>query len=187
MRRITAGRSWQWRHNGHDGVSNYQPHHCLLNCLFRRKSKKTSKLRVIGFCAGNSPMTGVNSPHKWSVTRKMFKNIWWRHHVKEEPEKFKMGTTNLSLPLIKRKCDCIPQFSRWIYLFSQRFVWVLMTFKRFWYTYFCFDANHKRLVLASIQMSLGQQVLDTASCRHYYYYSHLLSIVKTYNLSESYC
>ena len=58
------------RHNGRDGVSNHQPHDCLLNHLFRRRSKKTSKLRVTGLCAGNSPGT-VNSPHKWPVTRKM--------------------------------------------------------------------------------------------------------------------
>ena len=37
-----------WRHNDHDGVSNHQPHDCLLNRLFRRRSKKTSKLRVTG-------------------------------------------------------------------------------------------------------------------------------------------
>ena len=47
-----------WRHNGRDSVSNHQPHDCLLNRLFRRKSKKTSKLRVTGLCAGNSPGTG---------------------------------------------------------------------------------------------------------------------------------
>ena len=50
--------SSEWRHNGCDGVSNHQPHHCLLNRLFRRRSKKTSKLRVTGLCAGNSPVTG---------------------------------------------------------------------------------------------------------------------------------
>ena len=60
-----------WRHNGHDSVSNHQPCGCLLNRLFRRRSKKTSKLRVTGLCAGNSPGP-VNSPHKWPVTRKMF-------------------------------------------------------------------------------------------------------------------
>ena len=43
----------------------------LLNRLFRRRSKKTSKLRVTGLCVGNSPGP-VNSPHKGSVTRKMF-------------------------------------------------------------------------------------------------------------------
>ena len=58
----------QWRHNGRDGVSN---HHCLLNRLFRRRSKKTSTLPVTGLYARNSPVT-VNSPHKWPVTRKMF-------------------------------------------------------------------------------------------------------------------
>ena len=61
----------QWRHNDHDGVSNHQSHGCLLKRLFRRRSKKTSKLRVIGLCVGNSPGP-VNSPHKRPVTRKMF-------------------------------------------------------------------------------------------------------------------
>ena len=68
--------SLQWRHNGRDCVSIQQPRDCLLNCLFRLRSKKTSKLRVTGLCVGNSPGP-VNSPHKWPVTRK----IWWRHQV----------------------------------------------------------------------------------------------------------
>ena len=69
-----ASFSWhslRWRHNDHDSVSDHQPHGCLLNCLFRRRSKKTSKFRVTGLCVGNSPGP-VNSPHKWPVTRKMF-------------------------------------------------------------------------------------------------------------------
>ena len=61
----------QWRHFDHDGVSNHQPHGCLLNRLFRRRSKKTLKLRATGLCVGNSPGP-VNSPHKGPVTRKMF-------------------------------------------------------------------------------------------------------------------
>ena len=61
----------RWRHNGCSSVSNHQAHDCLINRLFRRRSKKTSKLRVTGLCAGihRGP---VNSPHKWQVTRKMF-------------------------------------------------------------------------------------------------------------------
>ena len=59
-----------WRHNDHSGVSNHQPRGCLLNRLFRRRSKETSKLRVTGLCVGNSPGP-VNSPHKGPVTRKM--------------------------------------------------------------------------------------------------------------------
>ena len=31
---------------------------CLLNRLFRPRSKKTPKLRVTGLCVGNSPVTG---------------------------------------------------------------------------------------------------------------------------------
>ena len=50
--------SLHWCHNGQDGVSNHQPHDCLLNRLFRCRSKKTSKLCVTGVCAGNSPVTG---------------------------------------------------------------------------------------------------------------------------------
>ena len=48
----------QWRHNGYDSVSNHQPYDCLLNGLFRRRSKKTWKLRVTGLCVGNSLWTG---------------------------------------------------------------------------------------------------------------------------------
>ena len=61
----------RWRHNDHAGVSNHQPYGCLLHRLFRRRWKETSKLRVTGLCAGNSPGP-VNSPHKGPVTRKMF-------------------------------------------------------------------------------------------------------------------
>ena len=50
--------STMWRHNELDGVSYHQPHDCLLSRLFRRRSKKTAKLRVTGICAGNSPVTG---------------------------------------------------------------------------------------------------------------------------------
>ena len=63
--------SLHWRHYDHDGVANHQPHGCLLNRLFRRRSKKTSKRRVTGLCVGNSP-GAVNSPRKGPVTRKMF-------------------------------------------------------------------------------------------------------------------
>ena len=63
--------SLQWRHNDHNGFSNHQPLGCLLNRLFRSRSKKTSKLRVTGLCVGNSPGP-VNSPHNGPVTRKMF-------------------------------------------------------------------------------------------------------------------
>ena len=61
-----------WRHNGHDGISNHQPHDFLLNRLFRCGSKKTSKLHVTGLCAGNSPGTGEFPAHMASNAKKMF-------------------------------------------------------------------------------------------------------------------
>ena len=44
---------------------------CLLNRLFRRRSKKAWKLRVTGLCEGNPPVTG-GFPHIRLVKRKMF-------------------------------------------------------------------------------------------------------------------
>ena len=72
-------KSLRWRHNDHAGVSNHQPHGCLLNRLFRRKSKKTSELRVTGLCAGNSPGTGEFPAQMASYAENVA--IWWRHHV----------------------------------------------------------------------------------------------------------
>ena len=68
----------QWRHNWHDSVSNHQPHDCLLNRLFRRRSKITSKLRVTGLCARNSPVTGEFPVQMASNGKNVA--IWWRHH-----------------------------------------------------------------------------------------------------------
>ena len=45
-----------WHHNGRGGISYHQPHDCLLNCLFRRRSKKEM--------ASNAENV----------------SIWWRHH-----------------------------------------------------------------------------------------------------------
>ena len=48
----------QWRHNEWNNVPNHQRLDCLLNLLFRRRSKKISKLRVTGLCEGKSLVTG---------------------------------------------------------------------------------------------------------------------------------
>ena len=58
-RYVAAKPSLKWHHDECNGLSNHQPRDCLLNCLFRHRSKKISKLRVIGLCVGNSPVTGV--------------------------------------------------------------------------------------------------------------------------------
>ena len=69
----------RWRHNDHDGVSNHQPHGCLLNRLFRRRSKKTSKPRVTGPLCGEFTGTGEFPAQRASYAENV--SIWWRHHV----------------------------------------------------------------------------------------------------------
>ena len=68
----------QWRYNGLDGVSNHQPDDCFVNRLFRCRSKKTSKLRVTGLCAGISQVTGEFPAQMTSNAENV--SIWWRHH-----------------------------------------------------------------------------------------------------------
>ena len=71
--------SLQVRHNGHDGVSNHQPRGCLLSRLIRCRSKKPSKLRVTGFCAGNSPRTDEFPAEMASSAENA--SIWWCRHA----------------------------------------------------------------------------------------------------------
>ena len=89
--------------------SVHAPHVCLLNSLFGRRSKKTSKFRVTGLCVGNSPVP-VNSPRKWTVTRKMlpFDDVimamylelliahWW---VGCEPHGYEVPTSRVRLDM----------------------------------------------------------------------------------------
>ena len=65
-------------HNEHDGVSNNQPHDCLLNHLFSSRSKKTSKLRATGLWVGNSSVTSEFPAQRASYAENV--SIWWRHH-----------------------------------------------------------------------------------------------------------
>ena len=51
-----------WRHKGRGFVSNHQPHDCLLNRLFRGKSKKTLKY-----------------PRHWPLSRGFTRHRWIRH------------------------------------------------------------------------------------------------------------
>ena len=73
---FAAHSALQWRNNGHDGVSVHEPQDCLLNRLFKRRSKETSKFCVAGLCEGNSPVTGEFPAQKASNAENV--SIWWR-------------------------------------------------------------------------------------------------------------
>ena len=83
--------SLQWRHNGRDGVSNHQPHDCLLNRLFRRRSKKTSKLRVTGEFTAKVASNAENV------------SIWWRHHVHTPSTNLQLRENLFPVP-VSAKC-----------------------------------------------------------------------------------
>ena len=63
--------SLQWCDNERDGVSNHRRLECLLNRLFRRRSKKTSNFASLALVRWIHWGPG-NSPYTWPVTRKMF-------------------------------------------------------------------------------------------------------------------
>ena len=73
-------RPLQRRHNQSKGVSNHQRPDCLLNGLFRRRSKNTKAHH-------HWPLWGEFTGDLWiSITRASNAeniSIWWRHHVIE--------------------------------------------------------------------------------------------------------
>ena len=50
----------------------------VYSTVYSGRSKKTSKLRVTGLCAGNSPATGEFPAQMASNAENV--SIWWRHH-----------------------------------------------------------------------------------------------------------
>ena len=66
------------RHNERDGVSNHQPHYCLLNRLFRRRPKKKIKAQRHWPFWGELPVTGEFPAQRASDAENV--SIWWRHH-----------------------------------------------------------------------------------------------------------
>ena len=75
----------QQRYNGHNGIPNHQLHDCLLNRLFRRRSKPPSKLRITGLCGGNSLVTSEFPAQMASNMENV--SIWWHHHVTKKKSK----------------------------------------------------------------------------------------------------
>ena len=63
-------------HNERNGVSNHRRPNCLRDRLVRSRSKKTSKLRLNGFCDWNSRW--IPRTHRASNAENV--SIWWRHH-----------------------------------------------------------------------------------------------------------
>ena len=66
-----------YAHIERNGMSNHRRLYCLLNCLCRRRSKKTSKLRVTSLWEGNPTVTGGFPSERASNPKNV--SMWWRH------------------------------------------------------------------------------------------------------------
>ena len=69
--------------------SALQIHDCLLNHLFKHRSKKISKLRVTDHCAGKSSVTGEFLTQRAGNAENV--SIWWRNHIQLCSIIFQMG------------------------------------------------------------------------------------------------
>ena len=108
----------QWRQNGRDSVSNHQPHDCLHNSLFRRRSKKMPKLCVTGLCVGNSPGTGEFLAQRASNSENI--SIWWRHH-----DYWIFGATvrdNWNNFICTSVCNCVKFKSKFMYSRNVKYI-----------------------------------------------------------------
>ena len=99
-RNLPSRSTSQWLHYERNGVSNHRCIDCLLSRLFRRRSKKTSKLRVTGLCEGNPPVTG-GFPSQRASNEENF-SIWWRHYAKSSHCMFRVPL--ISSQSRTRKC-----------------------------------------------------------------------------------
>ena len=86
--------SLQWRHNESDGASNHQRFDCLLNRLFRRRSKKTFKLCATGICEENPLITGEFPSQRASNAKNVF--IWWHRNVNQWRRRRTVSSLNVS-------------------------------------------------------------------------------------------
>ena len=68
---ITVTSWWRWRFKS-------PVIRLFLKRLFRRRTKKTSKLRVTGLCEGNPPVNGGFPSQRANNVGNV--SIWWLHH-----------------------------------------------------------------------------------------------------------
>ena len=95
----------QWRHNGHDCVSNHRRLDCLLNRLFWHRSKKIWKLRVTGLWGGNSQVTSEFPAQRASNAE--YVSIWWRHHFQKPAPSQRLEI------VVNANIFFLPKFNTW--------------------------------------------------------------------------
>ena len=99
-----------WRHNGHDSVSNHQPHDCLLNRLIQTQIKENIK------ALGHWPLCGEFTGDRWiRRSNGQLRGKWFHLMTSSWNQIF------LSSPVIITQHDLSPS------------VWLCVTLKYPWY------------------------------------------------------
>ena len=102
----------QWRHNERDCASNHRRLDCLLNRLFKRRSKTIPKLRATCFYEVKTPVTGEFPAQRASYAENV--SIWWRHHATSTKLQQNTCTRNLCANFLWR--SVLRLFTRLKYL-----------------------------------------------------------------------
>ena len=91
------------------------PHGCLLNRLFRRRSKKTSELRVTGLREENSPVTILWCHHGYMPSSMSnFKNASVNDDI--NTSMLSQCLTYVDANIIQRVCIIAEKFQRYLYI-----------------------------------------------------------------------
>ena len=138
----------RWRHNESNGILNHRRLHCLLSCCFRRRSRKTSKLRVTGLCVGYSLVTGEFPAQRASNAEDF--SIWWRHHGHFG---YILPLEYIGVTLVNTLCRCSMLIQKHINIYlilcavglylqnSNILLKITLQYLHFWYLVVIFPAN----------------------------------------------
>ena len=146
----------QWRLNERNGVSNHQRLDCLLSRLFRRRSKKTSKLRLTGLCGGNSPVAGGFPSQRASFAENV--SICWRHAgITPTPTPIPRDDMSSQWPTATKpnkslKYSCKLFSNQWSTMWSC----LVMSLSR-WSTPFRYDVSVRTFIMYTLQTNIGMR------------------------------
>ena len=105
-------------------ASQITSHMSVYSTIYsRRRSKKTSKLRITGLCEGNSPVTGEFPAQRACIAEN--DSIWWRH-----PDSNWSGVTTIVANIGTRELSRKGLEVLW----SHQVIWVVPS-NHSWYIY----------------------------------------------------
>ena len=124
----------------------------------RRRSKKASKFRVTGLCAGNSPGTGEFPTQMASNAENV--SIWWRHH--------EVGITKMwckSAHLCEMYvCHYNPKPSIWITIVFVPLIWTFHGKEMEWYKKYLVQINIVYFILFCAPLLDYRMIVQSCHC-----------------------